>query len=84
MPARDDGDTIASLLHETATVLELVKDPEGDALDVARAVLAPRRMRICELLAHEGVGDAQQTADLLIGGLLSRWLWSSTERRPRG
>jgi hypothetical protein len=78
MPPHSDADTVASVLREAANVLRVVKHPEGEALDVARAVLAPRRTRICELLVRDGIANAEQTADMIVGGLLARWLWTPT------
>jgi AcrR family transcriptional regulator len=82
IPPRSESDTVASVLREAASVLDVVRDPEGEALEVARAVLAPRRTRICELLVRGGIDNAEQTADMLVGGLLARWLWTPTEPAP--
>jgi len=69
----ESGD-VGEILRETATVLRLLASPEGEALDVIRAVVEPRRARIAELLARDGAGDAELRADLLIGALLTRLL----------
>lgn len=65
---------IATILRETANVLRLLADPEGEAIHVVRAVVQPRRARIRELLARDASRDADLAADLLIGTLLTRLL----------
>lgn len=66
------SEDIEAILRETATVLRLLSNPEGEALDIIRAVVQPRHARIRELIAREGTRDANLTADLLIGALLTR------------
>jgi AcrR family transcriptional regulator len=65
---------IATILRETANVLRLLTDPEGEAINVVRAVVQPRRARIRELLARDSSRDADLAADLLTGALLARLL----------
>jgi AcrR family transcriptional regulator len=71
---RSDNDDVFSVLRETAGVLRLLASPEGEAIDVVRAVVEPRRARIAELLAADGATDPELRADLLIGALLTRLL----------
>jgi AcrR family transcriptional regulator len=74
MHARTDTDDVTQVLRETATVLRLLSSPEGEAIDVIRAVVEPRRGRLVELLKSDGTEDADLRADLLIGALLTRLL----------
>jgi AcrR family transcriptional regulator len=74
MHARTEADDVTAVLRETACVLRLLASPEGEAIDVVRAVVQPRRARIAELLAVDGTPDAELRADLLIGALLTRLL----------
>lgn len=53
-----------AIVEETASVLHLLRDPDADALEVIRAVLAPRRAML-----HELVGDR---ADELLGALVMK------------
>lgn len=71
---RNDTDDVPAILHETACVLRLLASPEGEAIDVVRAVVEPRRARIAEILAGDGAPDPELRADLLIGALLTRLL----------
>lgn len=64
-PASDDP---YAILQETANVLQLLRDPDADAIDVIRAIIEPRR-----LLLRDAVGEAI-VADALIGALLTRLL----------
>jgi len=66
------SEDIEAILRETAMVLRLLSNPEGEALDIIRAVVQPRHARIRELIARDGTRDANLTADLLIGALLTR------------
>lgn len=79
MHARSETDDVKEVLHDTANVLRLLASPEGEALDVIRAVVEPRRARIVELLSNDGTADAELRADLLVGALLARLL---VTRRP--
>lgn len=74
MHARTDTDDVTQVLRETACVLKLLSSPEGEAIDVIRAVVQPRRARVVELLKNDGTEDAELRADLLIGALLTRLL----------
>jgi len=65
---------VLTVLRETAAVLQLLKVPEGEAIDVVKAVVEPRRARLVELLARDGVAEAELRADLMIGALLTRLL----------
>jgi AcrR family transcriptional regulator len=66
------AEDIPTILRETATVLRLLANPEGEAIDIIRSVVQPRHARIRELIARDGTRDANLTADLLIGALLTR------------
>jgi AcrR family transcriptional regulator len=66
------SEDIAAILRETARVLHLLAQPDGEAIDIIRAVVQPRHARIRELIARDGTRDAALTADLLIGALLTR------------
>ena len=74
MHARTDTDDVTQVLRETACVLKLLSSPEGEAIDVIRDVVEPRRARVVELLMSDGTEDAELRADLLIGALLTRLL----------
>ena len=74
MYARTDTEDVRQVLRDTAGVLKMLASPEGEAIDVIRAVVEPRRARLVELLKKDGDGDAELRADLLIGGLLTRLL----------
>jgi len=69
-----ESDDVLTVLRETAAVLQLLKVPEGEAIDVVKAVVEPRRARLVELLARDGVAEAELRADLMIGALLTRLL----------
>ncbi len=69
-----ESDDVTAIFRETRDVLRLIADPEGEALDVVRAVVEPRRTRIRALLAKSGNRHPDLTADLLIGALLTRLL----------
>lgn len=68
-PAVTESDDPDEIVRETAAVLALLGDFDGDALDVLRAILAPRR----ELLRRVA-GD--ERADEMLGTLLLRLLLS--------
>lgn len=68
------SDDVVELLRDTAAVLRLLAAPEGEAIDVVRAVVQPRRARIVEVLAAKDVEGAELRADLMIGALLARLL----------
>jgi AcrR family transcriptional regulator len=65
---------VPTVLRETATVLRLLTNPEGEALEIIRAMMQPRRDRIRELIAQDTTRDADLAADLLMGALLTRLL----------
>lgn len=69
-----DTDDVMALFNETRDVLRLLADPEGEALDVVRAVVEPRRSRIRQLLARQGKQNPDLQADLIVGALLTRLL----------
>ena len=60
-----------SILRELTDVLGLLADPDGDALDVIRAVVEPRRAMLVDALARER-DDAEGAADMMVGALLTR------------
>lgn len=66
-PAPESGNA-ADIVRETADVLSLLGEPDAETTDVLRAVLEPRRLLLCDALASEN------TADMIIGALLSRLL----------
>jgi AcrR family transcriptional regulator len=66
------SEDIGAILRETAKVLRLLAEPDGEAVDIIRAIVQPRHARIRELIARDGTRDANLTADLLIGALLTR------------
>jgi AcrR family transcriptional regulator len=68
------AEDITAILRETATVLRLLANPDGEAIDIIRSVVQPRHARIRELIARDGTRDANLTADLLIGAMLTRLL----------
>ncbi|HYO77649.1 MAG TPA: helix-turn-helix domain-containing protein [Thermoanaerobaculia bacterium] len=78
MNALTDTDDVTAVLRETSSVLRLLTAPEGEALEVLKAVIEPRRARIAELLAKNGDHAAELRADLLVGALLSRLLVGRT------
>lgn len=59
-----------AILQETATLLAMLHGPDVDAIDVIRAIIAPRRERLREALAPRE--DAAAVADMLIGAMLTR------------
>jgi AcrR family transcriptional regulator len=69
-----DSDDVTTIFKETRDVLRLLSDPEGEALDVVRAVVEPRRTRIRTLLEKRGNENPDLTADLIVGALLTRLL----------
>lgn len=72
-PAPQSGDA-DSIVRETAAVLSLLGEPDAEAIDVLRAVLAPRRALLVDALGSE------EEADRTIGAMLLRWLFGV--RRP--
>jgi len=62
---RSEGDA-AAVLRETASLLDLVAGV--DDAEVLRAIIEPQRRRLRELV------DSDLTADMLIGGLVTRAL----------
>lgn len=64
MPPLSD---VASIVAETRAVLHLLRNPEGNAMEVLRAVLIPRHAALASL-----AGAAK--ADALIGELLARFI----------
>jgi len=69
-----ESDDVMTVFNETRDVLRLLADPEGEALDVVRAVVAPRRTRIRQLLARQGKVNPDLQADLIVGALLTQLL----------
>jgi AcrR family transcriptional regulator len=65
--APPSGDAKA-ILDDTASVLALLSGPDAEALDVIRAVVAPRLLLLRDLLGNEA-------ADEKIGALLTRLLF---------
>ena len=60
-----------SILRELTDVLGLLAEPDGDALEVIRAVVEPRRAMLVDALARER-DDAEGAADMMVGALLTR------------
>ncbi|HEX8251823.1 MAG TPA: helix-turn-helix domain-containing protein [Thermoanaerobaculia bacterium] len=74
MNTMGDADDVTAVLREMSSILRLLTAPEGEALEVLKAVVEPRRARIAALLAQTGDRAAELRADLLVGVLLSRLL----------
>jgi AcrR family transcriptional regulator len=73
-PASDDP---YAILMETANVLQLLRDPDAEAIDVIRTVIAPRRALLHQALGNRS--DASILADSMIGALLTRLLAGDPE-----
>lgn len=62
-----------AILEETASVLTLLAQPDGEAVDVLRAMLEPRRALLIDALEDAVLADA------LIGVLVTRFLCAPGE-----
>lgn len=67
LAAQSESNDAESIVAEAASLLELFTPPDGDVIEVLRAILAPRRERLAAL-----VGDEE--ADRRIGALLAKLL----------
>jgi hypothetical protein len=69
----------SSIVRETATLLRLLTAPDGDAAHVIREVIRPRRAMLADTLREAHGVDAAMKADLILGGLLTRFLAGDDE-----
>ena len=68
-----EGNDARAILEETASVLTLLAEPDGEVVDVLRAVLEPRRALLIDALEDAVLADA------LIGVLVTRFLCAPEE-----
>lgn len=77
-PMPEEAGDLDAVVRELCEVLNLIASPDADAdaLDVLRAVVAPRREAIRAALASRNDSDPELTADLIVGGLIGRRLFA--------
>jgi len=67
LAAQTQSNDAESIVAEAASLLELFTPPDGDVIEVLRAILAPRRERLAAIVGEE-------EADRRIGALLAQLL----------
>lgn len=67
LAAQSESNDAESIVAEAASLLGLFTPPDGDVIEVLRAILAPRRERLAALVGEE-------EADRRLGALLAKLL----------